>query len=43
MNFKETNIKGWIGIYKFHLPQSYFTVAYSTGLVSKNSQGCGLF
>ncbi|MDK2922220.1 MAG: CRISPR-associated endoribonuclease Cas6 [Desulfonauticus sp.] len=42
LNFKGTIIKGWTGIYKLHLPEPYFTFAYSAGIGSKNSQGCGM-
>ncbi|RLA82225.1 MAG: CRISPR-associated endoribonuclease Cas6 [Deltaproteobacteria bacterium] len=40
--FKGTVIKGWTGIYELHLPGPYFSLAYDTGLGSKNSQGFGM-
>ncbi len=40
--FKGTVIKGWRGIFEIHLPKEYFSLAYDSGLGSKNSQGFGM-
>ncbi len=41
--FKETVIKAWSGIYELSLPEPYITLAYYSGLGSKNSQGFGMW
>ena len=42
VKFKETWLKGWTGVYELNLPEPYFTLAYDSGLGSKNSQGFGM-
>jgi CRISPR-associated endoribonuclease Cas6 len=42
INFKGFWIKGWTGLYELNLPGPYFTLAYNSGLGSKNSQGFGM-
>jgi CRISPR-associated endoribonuclease Cas6 len=42
VNFKGTWIIGWRGVYEINLPEPYFTLAYNSGLGSKNSQGFGM-
>jgi len=42
VNFKGTIVKGWMGIFEINFPEPYFTLAYDSGLGSKNSQGFGM-
>ena len=42
INFKGTVVKGWMGTFEINLPEPYFTLAYDSGLGSKNSQGFGM-
>jgi len=41
--FKDTVIKGWMGIYKLKSHPEILKLAYDTGLGSKNSQGFGMW
>jgi len=41
--FKDTVIKGWMGIYKLKSHPKILKLAYDTGLGSKNSQGFGMW
>jgi CRISPR-associated endoribonuclease Cas6 len=43
LDYKNTVIKGWNGIYKLKGNRELIKVAYDTGLGSKNSQGFGCF
>lgn len=43
IRYKETIIKGWMGVYKLHGDFPLLKIAYDTGLGSKNSQGFGCF
>jgi CRISPR-associated endoribonuclease Cas6 len=43
ITYKGTVIKGWLGIYKLTGSPELITLAYDTGLGSKNSQGFGCF
>lgn len=43
LNYKETVIKGWLGIYKLQGDKRLIETAYDTGLGSKNPQGFGCF
>ncbi|MCF6095779.1 CRISPR-associated endoribonuclease Cas6 [Thermovorax subterraneus] len=43
VKYKETIIKGWMGIYKLSADFPLLKIAYDTGLGSKNSQGFGCF
>jgi len=40
--FKGFIIKGWMGIYELHLPETYLSMALDAGLGAKNSQGFGM-
>jgi len=41
IQFKQTVIKAWDGIFELELPEPLFYVAFGAGLGSKNSQGFG--
>lgn len=43
LQYKDTVIKGWSGIYKLRGDRRLIKVAYEAGLGSKNSQGFGCF
>lgn len=43
VNYKNTVIKGWMGIYKLQGDKRLLKVAYETGLGAKNPQGFGCF
>ncbi|KXG75852.1 hypothetical protein AN618_17620 [Fervidicola ferrireducens] len=43
VKYKDTVIKGWMGIYRLFADFPLLKVAYDTGLGSKNSQGFGCF
>ena len=43
LQYKDTVIKGWNGIYRLKGDRRLIKVAYETGLGSKNSQGFGCF
>lgn len=43
LKYKETIIKGWMGKFKLKGSPSLISIAYDTGLGSKNSQGFGMF
>ncbi|HID55466.1 TPA: CRISPR-associated endoribonuclease Cas6 [Candidatus Poribacteria bacterium] len=40
--YRETVIKGWMGIYELNLSEPFFRLAYDAGLGAKNSQGFGM-
>ncbi len=40
--FKGTVIIGWHGLFEMDLPKEFFSLAYDSGLGSKNSQGFGM-
>jgi CRISPR-associated endoribonuclease Cas6 len=43
LQYKDTVIKGWNGIYRLRGDRRLIKVAYEAGLGSKNSQGFGCF
>lgn len=43
LEYKDTVIKGWLGIYKLRGDKRLMKIAYDTGLGSKNPQGFGCF
>lgn len=42
LEFKQTVIKGWTGLYETNLPEPYLRLAYDTGFGSKNPAGFGM-
>ena len=42
VNYRDTVIKAWTGIYELDLPEPFFLLAYDSGLGSKNPQGFGM-
>ena len=42
LTFKDTIIKGWMGIYEVFLPKEFFWLGYNGGFGAKNSQGFGM-
>lgn len=43
VNYKETIVKGWLGIYKLEGDPGLISLTYDAGLGSKNSEGFGCF
>ncbi len=41
INFKNTWVKGWSGLYRFHAPPEYFEMALDAGIGERNSGGFG--
>lgn len=41
VNFKNTWVKGWSGLYRFHAPPEYFQMALDAGIGERNSGGFG--
>jgi len=42
-SFIVSSIKAWLGTYQIHGKPELISLAYDTGLGSKNSQGFGMF
>jgi CRISPR-associated endoribonuclease Cas6 len=41
--YKDTVVKGWMGVFEISGPKSLIKTVYDMGLGSKNSQGFGMF